>query len=67
MCMIEVNGNIVNWEEGLTVSVLLNNMNYTFPMIVVRVNNIMINKEEWATYQVPDGAVVQARHLVAGG
>lgn len=65
--MIEVNGNSVNWEEGLTVEKLLIQMKYTFPKIVVRVNGKIIDKKRWVDYNVPDQSVVQAHHLIAGG
>lgn len=65
--MIEINGNLIEWENNMTVEKLLKRMNYTFPKIVVRVNGKVIEKKEWASYIVPDGAVVQAHHLIAGG
>jgi sulfur carrier protein len=65
--MIEVNGNQVEWEEGLTVEILLAKMNYTFPKIVVRVNGKVVEKPDWPAYPVPDNAAVQAHHLIAGG
>ena len=65
--MIEVNGKQVEWEEGLTVEKLLAKMNYTFPKIVVRVNGKVVEKNDWPFHPVPDNAVVQAHHLIAGG
>lgn len=65
--MVSVNGVAVEWEENMTVEKLLQRMNYTFPMISVRVNGIAVTKDLWAVYMVPDGAVVQAHHLIAGG
>ena len=65
--MIEINGNIIEWENNMTVEKLLKRMNYTFPKIVVRVNGQVIDNKEWASYVVPDDAVVQAHHLIAGG
>ncbi len=65
--MITVNGKKVEWNNGMTVESLLAKMNYTFPKIVVRVNGKVVDKDEWAAYPVPDGAEVQAHHLIAGG
>lgn len=65
--MILVNGKEVGYEEGMTVKRLLEKMNYTFPMIIVRVNGKLVNREEWETYEVPEGAKVQALHQIAGG
>jgi sulfur carrier protein len=65
--MIEINGKQTKWEEGMTVEMLLAKMNYTFPKIVVRVNGEVVEKHNWPAYPVPDNAVVQAHHLIAGG
>lgn len=65
--MIEVNGKKIIWEEGLTVDKLMEKMGYTYPMIVVRINGKLIDKQLWASYLVPDGSVVQAHHMIAGG
>ncbi len=65
--MIEVNGRSVDWEEGMTVEKLLEQMNYTFPKIVVRVNGIVIEKIYWSDYLIPNQSAVEAHHLIAGG
>jgi sulfur carrier protein len=65
--MVEINGNQLDWEEGMTVKRLLAIMNYTFPMIIVKVNGELVNKEDWDTYLLPRGAKVQAIHQIAGG
>lgn len=65
--MVEINGTTLEWKEGMTVKDLLARMNYTFPMIIVRVNGDLVSKEDWAEYTVPRGAKVQALHQIAGG
>jgi sulfur carrier protein len=65
--MITVNGKEIAYEEGMTVKRLLEIMNYTFPMIIVRVNGKLVLKEDWETFAVPEGAKVQALHQIAGG
>lgn len=65
--MVEINGHELAWEEGMTVKRLLETMNYTFPMIIVKVNGELVEKEDWASYTVPRGAKVQALHQIAGG
>jgi sulfur carrier protein len=65
--VIVVNGNNIEWEENLTVTDLLEKMNYTFPKIVVRVNGKVIDQKQWQEYKVPDGAEIHAHHLIAGG
>lgn len=66
--MIRVNDREeVEWEEGLTVSDLLERLNYTFAHIIVKVDGELVRKENHDTYTIPDGADVRAIHLIAGG
>lgn len=65
--MIEVNGKKLVWEEGMTVRRVLQLMNYTFPLIIVRVNGELIDNQDWDTALIPQGASVQALHQMAGG
>ena len=65
--MIEVNGKKLAWEEGMTVRRVLQLMNYTFPLIIVRVNGELVNNQDWDTTVIPQGANVQALHQMAGG
>ena len=65
--MITVNGKEVAYEEGMTVKRLLEIMNYTFPMIIVRVNGKLVLREDWETFVIPPDAKVQALHQIAGG
>jgi sulfur carrier protein len=57
----------IAWEEGLTISALLERLRYTFPMIVVKIDGEVIPGEEYPTRTIPDEADVQVIHLVAGG
>jgi sulfur carrier protein len=57
----------IQWEEGLTVSRLLERFRYTFPHIIVRVNGEVVPREEYATRTIPDDARVWVIHLIAGG
>jgi sulfur carrier protein len=57
----------VAWEEGLTVSALLERFRYTFPHIIVKVDGEVVPREEYPTRTIPDGADVWVIHLIAGG
>jgi sulfur carrier protein len=57
----------IAWEEGLTVSALLERFRYTFPLIVVKIDGEVIPPVEYPTRAIPDGADVRVIHLVAGG
>ena len=67
MSTITVNGNTVEWNEGMTVRDVLTVMNYTFRMLVIRVNGSIVKKENWGTFNVPEGADVSVIHLMSGG
>jgi thiamine biosynthesis protein ThiS len=64
---IKVNQETIDWEENLTVVRVLKIMNYTFKMIVVKVNGELVKKEDYDTKIIPEGAEVQIIHLIAGG
>ena len=66
--MIRVNQRTdVEWEEGMTVSDLLERLNFTFPHIIVKVNDELVRREAYDTRAIPDGADVRVIHLIAGG
>ena len=65
--MITVNGNELEWSEGMTVRDVLKAMNYNFTLIVLKVNGQLVKRENWGDFLVPDRAVVDAMHLISGG
>jgi sulfur carrier protein len=65
--MITVNGNQSEWKEGLTVKELLKRENYTFRMISVWINDQPVEKKDYPSRLVPDGAKVQVIHNISGG
>jgi sulfur carrier protein len=66
--MIRVNDrDEIAWEDGLTVSALLGQLRYTFPLIIVKIDGEVIPREDYPTRAVPDGADVRVIHLIAGG
>lgn len=64
---IKVNQETIDWEENLTIVRVLKIMNYTFKMIVVKVNGELVKKEDYDTKIIQEGAEVQIIHLIAGG
>jgi thiamine biosynthesis protein ThiS len=66
--MIRVNNkHEVAWQEGVTVSDVLERMNYTSHRIIVKVNGELVRKGSYDTTTVPDGADVKVIHMIAGG
>ncbi|MGQ9491146.1 MAG: sulfur carrier protein ThiS [Anaerolineae bacterium] len=66
--MIRVNGQYdVEWRPGMTVQDVLDALKFSFRMIVVKVNGQVVLRKDFATTEVPDGAEMQALHLISGG
>jgi len=57
----------IEWEEGLTVSALLERLRYTFAHIIVKIDGQVVLREDYPTHLIPDGADVWVIHLIAGG
>lgn len=64
---ITVNGNRVPWEENLTIAGLLKKMNFTFRMLVIKLNGSLVKKDQYETTLIPAGAEVSVIHLISGG
>lgn len=64
---ITVNGHLIDWEDGMTVRDVLKRMNYTFRMLVIKIDGKVVKKEDWDTAKVPPGADVKVIHLISGG
>jgi sulfur carrier protein len=68
MGMIRVNNQYeLEWRPGMTVQDVLDALRFSFRMIVVKVNGDLVRRSAYATTPVPDGADVQAIHLISGG
>lgn len=65
--MLLVNEEPLTWHEGMTVRDILRLKNYRFPMLVIHVGDQLIQKRDYDTTTVPDGAVVKVIHLISGG
>jgi len=57
----------IEWQEGLTVSALLERLRYTFAHIIVKIDGQVVPREDYPTHLIPDGADVWVIHLIAGG
>lgn len=65
--MITVNGDKMEWEEGITVRGLLQKKRWTYPLIAVWIDEVPVSPEQFDVVEIPDSAVVQVVHMVAGG
>jgi sulfur carrier protein len=65
---LRVNGNEVELGgDSATVQELLASMRYSFPMVIVRVNEVLVPRDAYGSSRVKEGDVVDAYHLVSGG
>ncbi len=66
--MIRVNEQYeVTWRPGMSVQDVLDALKFSFRMIVVKVNGQVVLRADFASTPVPDGARVEAIHLISGG
>ena len=65
--MIQVNNRPSEWFENLTVKKLLEIKNYTFPNIIVKINDVFIPKSKYESTFIEDGDNVLALHMFGGG
>lgn len=65
--MIQVNGDPLAWSEGMTVRDILVAKNYTFPLLIVTINDELIARQDYIGTLVPEGADVKVVHLMSGG
>lgn len=54
-------------RELLTISEILKHKNFTFKMMVVKINGLLIKKTQYADALVKEGDNVQIIHLISGG
>jgi len=65
--MITVNGDALEWQDGMSVQDMLDARNFIFPLIVVKVNGVLVRKPAYSTHILNDGDEVQVIHLISGG
>jgi thiamine biosynthesis protein ThiS len=54
-------------KEVLSVEELLAVLKYSYKMLIVKVNDVYVSKEEYPTATVKEGDNVQVIHLISGG
>ncbi|MCK9203728.1 MAG: sulfur carrier protein ThiS [Bacteroidales bacterium] len=54
-------------QESLTVRELLKVKNFTFKMLVIKINGRLVNKTDYETAQIHEGDEVHVLHLISGG
>ena len=66
--MIRVDGCEYAWSEGMSVLELVGRLpDSTYEVVVVKLNDKLVNKPQFAGTLVPDGSEVRTVPLIAGG
>lgn len=65
--MIEVNGKKVEWCEQETVDKLLRRLGYSFPIVVVKIDDKVVPYSEFSKVVVPDNSKIDVVRMVSGG
>lgn len=64
---IEVNGKNVDWVQNETVTGLLKRMRYTFPLVVVKIDDKVVSKQDFPKVTIPDKSKIAVIHMISGG
>jgi len=67
MVSIEVNGRKIDWVENETIKQLLRRMRYTFPLVVVKIDQKVILRKDFPDVVVPNNSRVDVIHMISGG
>ncbi len=54
-------------KEKISISQLLEFKNYTFRMLVIKVNSKLVKKDAYDIFEIKEGDDVTVLHLVSGG
>ncbi|MFA8343362.1 MAG: sulfur carrier protein ThiS [Rhodothermaceae bacterium] len=65
---IVLNNNEENFaSEKMTIRELLNEKNFTFKLLVVKINGKLVKKDKYEETYISDGDKVIVMHMVSGG
>ena len=65
--MVEIDGKIYKWKEGVTISKLLEQSGVLPHLGLVVIDNKFVEKKMWDDYKVKDGASINTRPMLPGG
>lgn len=66
--MITINNrDKLEWREGMTVQMMLDEMGYSYTLITVTVDDRLVPEEKYDSFAIDDGASVGVFHLAHGG
>ena len=62
-----MNQKIIEWFENETVEQLLKRMKYTFPLVVVKIDEKVIPRKDFSITKIPDKSKIAVLHMISGG
>jgi thiamine biosynthesis protein ThiS len=65
--MVTVNGKPVELADADTITALLEELGFVWPMLVVKVNGKLVRREDFARTEVADGDTIDVIHMMSGG
>ncbi len=67
--MIQVNGKEFLWKNGMDLYDVFKSAGYTLskPSLLVHVNGEVVKREQWDSFSVKDGSVIDLVNLLRGG
>ncbi len=64
---IEINGKKTDWIENESVKQLLTRIKYTFPLVVVKINDKLVLRKNFEKTIIPDKSKIDVIHMISGG
>jgi thiamine biosynthesis protein ThiS len=65
---ITLNNNTESFiEDKLTINEILERKNFTFRMLVIKLNGVLVKKSDYKETSVQDGDDLNILHLISGG
>ncbi len=65
--MILLNNREFEYFENMTVRKLIDKLKYSYPVLIVRVNKVLIDEAQFETTTIKDGDIVDIIHPICGG
>ena len=64
---IIVNGRKIEWHENESIKDLLNRIKYTFPLVIVKINDKLILRTNYDKTIIPNKSKIDVIHMISGG
>lgn len=65
--MIRVNNRNIDFRENMTIKNLIEDLKYSFPTLIIKVNGKFIPKNRYEETLIKDGDDIKIIHPIAGG